>query len=59
MEEEKEAKRAAEAERLRQHREELARQYAKQEEEALARGEVDIEYVEEFRCEICRKTFKT
>ena len=59
MEEEKEAKRASEAEKLRKHREELARQYAKQEEEALARGEVEIEYVEEFRCEICKKTFKS
>ena len=43
---------------MRKHREDLARQYEKEEEEALARGEVEVEYVEEFKCFICNKTFK-
>ena len=40
------------------YREERARQYAREEEEAIARGEVETIYVEEFRCEMCKKTFK-
>jgi hypothetical protein len=36
----------------------LAAQYAKEEEEAIARGDVETIYVEEFLCEICKKTFK-
>ena len=32
--------------------------YAQQEEEALANGDFEEEFVEEFRCEICKKTFK-
>lgn len=58
MEEEKEAKRAKEAEKLRIYREERAAQYAKEEEEAIARGDVETIYVEEFHCEICKKIFK-
>lgn len=57
-EEEKAARKAAEAERLRLYREELALHYQREEEEAIRRGDVEIEYVEEFRCEVCRKSFK-
>ena len=58
IEQERAAKKAEEAERLRVYREERAAYYAKQEEEALEQGLVEEVLVEEFRCEICKKTFK-
>lgn len=58
MEEEKSAKRAAEAERLRIFREERAALYAREEEEALANGDYEEVLIEEFLCEICNKRFK-
>lgn len=54
----KEEKRLAEAERLRLHRIEIAEQYAREEEEAIERGDFEEVLIEEFRCEICNKTFK-
>jgi len=54
----KEEKRLAEAERLRIYREERAAYYAKQEEQAIENGEFDEVLVEEFRCQICKKSFK-
>ena len=58
MEEEKATKRAAEAERLRVYREERAAQYAKEEEDAIANGDFEEVFIEEFLCEICNKKFK-
>jgi len=58
MEEERAAKKAAEAERLKQYREERAAFYAKQEEEAIARGDFETVVIEEYRCDICKKVFK-
>ena len=48
----------AEAERLKKHREEMKEYYRKEEEKAKARGEIEDVYVEEFGCNICKKTFK-
>jgi len=59
IEEEKEAKREAEKEKMRKYREELAAFYQKEEEEAIKRGDVVEELIEEYKCEICRKTFKS
>ena len=58
IEDERQAKKDIEAERLRVYREERAAYYAKQEEEAIARGDFEEVFVEEFRCEICKKVFK-
>ena len=58
MEVERENKRLIEVEKLRVFREERAAQYAKEEEEAMARGDYEEVFVDEFRCEICKKTFK-
>lgn len=43
---------------MRVYREELAKQYQKEEDEAIARGDYEEVLIEEFRCEICKKTFK-
>ena len=43
---------------MRIHREEVAEYYAKQEEEDIENGEIDLIIIEEYRCEICNKTFK-
>ena len=37
---------------------EIRKYYEEQEEKALAAGEVEEVFVEEWRCEICKKTFK-
>lgn len=58
LEEERNAKKEAEAERLRIFREERAAMYAKQEAEAMAKGEYEEVFVEEFHCQICKKVFK-
>ena len=49
---------AAAEEKLKKYREELAEYYRKEEEEALMRGDVDEVFEEEFRCGICKKSFK-
>ena len=43
---------------MRKYREEIAQRYAQEEEEALANGDFEEVTVEEFRCEVCKKTFK-
>lgn len=58
IEEEKEQKRIIETERLRLHRIEIAKMYQEQEDEAIANGDYDEVFVEEFRCDICKKVFK-
>ena len=58
MEEEKALKRAEERERLHVYREERAAQYAKEEDEAIARGDFEEVIIDEFLCEICNKKFK-
>lgn len=58
VDEEKQAKLEVERERLRKYREDLAIQYQKEEDEAIARGDFDEVFVEEFRCEICKKTYR-
>lgn len=45
-------------EELRLYREERARQYAKAEEDAIARGDYEEVFVEEWKCDICKKIFK-
>ncbi len=57
-EEEREKKRLEDQERLRKYREEIAERYRQEEEEALARGEFEEVTVEEYVCEVCKKTFK-
>jgi len=32
--------------------------YQREEDEAIARGDFEEEFVDEFRCEICKKTYK-
>lgn len=44
---------------MRKYKEELAAYYQKQEEEARKRGDIIEELVEEYQCEICKKTFKS
>ena len=44
---------------MRAYREELAEFYRKEEEEAILRGDVDEVIEEEFRCQTCKKSFKT
>ena len=51
-------KREEDAEKLRVYREDLAEFYRKEEEEALLRGDVEEVFEEEFRCQMCKKTFK-
>lgn len=58
QEEERRLKREEEAEKLRIYREELAEYYRKEEEEALLRGDVEEVIEEEFRCQMCKKSFK-
>ena len=58
QEEEKRLKNEQEAERLRVYREELAEYYRKEEEEAEMRGDVEEVILEEFRCGMCKKSFK-
>lgn len=58
QEEERRVKREEETEKLRIYREELAEFYQKEEEEAILRGDVDEVIEEEFRCQMCKKTFK-
>ena len=58
IDEEKRIKREAEAEELKQYREELAEFYRKEEEEAIMRGDVEEVFEDEFRCKMCKKTFK-
>ena len=58
QDEEKRVKREQEAERLRVYREELAEFYRKEEEEAILRGDVEEVFEEEFRCQVCKKSFK-
>ena len=41
-----------------EYRKERDRINAKLEEEAIARGDFEEVFVDEFRCEICKKTFK-
>jgi hypothetical protein len=43
---------------LRKFREELAEKYAREEQEAIERGEYEEVLVEEFRCAACKKVFK-
>ena len=58
QDEEKRLKREQEAERLRVYREELAEFYRKEEEEAILRGDFEEVFEEEFRCQVCKKSFK-
>ena len=58
LDEEKRLKRELETEKLRVYREELAEHYRKEEEEALLRGDVEEVFEDEFRCQMCKKTFK-
>ena len=58
IEDERSAKKEIEAEKLRVYREERAAYYQKQEDEAIARGDFEEVFIEEFRCEICKKVFK-
>lgn len=57
-EEERERRKQEEAERLRVYREELAKRYADQEKEDLESGNYVEEVIEEFKCQVCKKTFK-
>ena len=43
---------------MRVYREEMAKRYAKEEEEALANGDYEEVLVHEFNCSICKKVFK-
>lgn len=43
---------------MRIYREELADFYRKEEEEAILRGDVEEVFEDEFRCGICKKSFK-
>ena len=58
QEEERRAKREEDAEKLRAYREELAEFYRKEEEEAEMRGDFEEVIEEEFRCQMCKKSFK-
>lgn len=58
QEEERRVKREEETEKLRIYREELAEFYRKEEEEAILRGDVEEVIEEEFRCQMCKKSFK-
>ena len=58
QEEERRVKREEDAEKLRAYREELAEFYRKEEEEAELRGDIEEVIQEEFRCGMCKKTFK-
>ena len=58
-EEEREAKKREKEEAKRQLREERAEYYRKLEEKAIENGEIEEVFVEEWRCEICKKTFKS
>lgn len=43
---------------MRQYREEIAKRYAEEEEEALRSGDFEEVVVNEFHCAVCKKTFK-
>ena len=58
QEEKRRIKREEDAEKLRAYREDLAEFYRKEEEEAEARGDIEEVIQEEFRCQMCKKTFK-
>ena len=58
QEEERRVKREEDAEKLRAYREELAEFYRKEEEEAELRGDIEEVIQEEFRCGMCKKSFK-
>lgn len=54
----KQERQEAEAEAKRKYKAELAEYYQKMEEEAILRGDFDEVIVEEFACQMCKKTFK-
>ena len=54
----KQERQEAEAEAKRKYKAELAEYYQKMEEEAILRGDFDEVIVEEFACQLCKKTFK-
>lgn len=58
QEEERKIKHEEDTEKLRAYREDLAEFYKKEEEEALLRGDIEEVFEEEFRCGMCKKSFK-
>ena len=58
LEEEREKKRLEEQERLRVYREQLAAKHAEEELRDMESGNYEEVFVEEFKCNICKKTFK-
>ena len=58
LEEERRLKHEEDTEKLVAYRLELAEFYKKEEEEALLRGDIEEVFEEEFRCGMCKKSFK-